>query len=217
MGQKVNPNSFRLQIRKDWQSVWYTDNNSYSKLVGSDFLIRQAVNNHYKNVSISKVVIERSDTLKDDSNSLSAVQVSIYCSNRGHIIGKSGKEIETLSKILRSKFPNTEFVISLKDVHRGEADAMTVAKNIVMQLEKRGNYKRIIKRALESAMKFDNCLGIKITASGRLAGAEIAKSEIFKVGSIPLHKLSADINYGLAEAKTTYGIIGIKTWVYLSD
>ncbi len=217
MGQKVNPNGFRLQIRKDWQALWYSNDNLYSKFIENDFLVRKIINAHYKNGTISKVIIERSDCANQENISKYTVQISIFSSNTGYIVGKSGKELEALKEKLDKQFPGAQFKIAVIDVKRPDIDANLIAQNIAVQLKKRASYKRVVKKALESAMRFDDCLGIKITCSGRLAGAEIAKSEIFKSGSIPLHKLTANIYYGFAEANTTYGIIGIKVWVYLSN
>jgi small subunit ribosomal protein S3 len=217
MGQKVNPNGFRLQIRKDWSSVWCSNDTLYSKFIEHDFLTRKIINEHYKNGTLSKIIIERSDCVNQDEASRQNVQIFIHSSNTGYIVGKSGKELDTLKNKLCKRFLNTQFKIAVIDIKRPDVDANLVAQNIAIQLKRRASYKRVVKKALESAMRFDDCLGIKITCSGRLAGAEIAKSEIFKSGSIPLHKLTANIYYGFAEANTTYGIIGIKVWIYFSN
>ena len=219
MGQKVNPNGFRLQIRKDWSSLWYSNDNLYSKFLECDFLIRTIINDHYKNGSIAKIVIERSDCNSDEDNADSGlnVQILIYSSNSGYLVGKNGKELDSLKLKLNKKFPKINFKIVIHDIKRPDINASLVAQNIANQLKRRASYKRVAKKALDSAMRFDDCFGIKIMCSGRLAGAEIAKSEIFKSGSVPLHTLSADIHYGFAESNTTYGIIGIKVWIYLCN
>lgn len=220
MGQKVNPNGFRLQIRKDWQSIWYVGGHLYSKFVKADFLIRKEIRDYYKNIAFSKILIERGDCSGDEVDKNSVVYITMHVSSKNKIVHKEGdnrKNFESFKVRLAKIFPNTNFIINVVEAKRQHLDVNLIASSIADQLEKRANYKKIAKRVVETAMRFGDCLGIKIILSGRLAGAEIAKTEIFKNGSIPLHKLSADIYYGLAEAKTTYGIIGIKVYVYLSS
>jgi small subunit ribosomal protein S3 len=221
MGQKVNPNVFRLPVTADRASIWYTNNTRYADLIEGDFLIRSIINSHYKNPVISRVLIDRSGCIElkqSDNQTLShEIVISIYSSNPGHIVGRNGKELDALRMKLRKVFGHAKFKIDVVECKRGDSDASLIAQNIAAQIKKRGNYKRIAKKAIESAMRFDDCLGVKITCSGRLGGAEIAKSEIFKMGSIPLHTISANVNYALATSETIYGVIGIKVWVYLDS
>jgi small subunit ribosomal protein S3 len=217
MGQKVNPNGFRLQVRRDWSSSWYIQGSLYSEFVKQDFALRSLIYSSYKkNNCISKVVIERSNSANKDGILASDIEIFIYSSNVGAILGKNSKDIEKLKAQMKKMFGSSTFKVNVIDVKRPDIDANLIALNIAAQLKKRLSFKRVAKKALESARKFDDCLGIKISCAGRLNGAEIAKTEIFKHGSVPLHTLNADVHYGVAESNTTYGIIGIKVWVYLS-
>jgi small subunit ribosomal protein S3 len=218
MGQKVNPNGFRLQIRRDWSSSWCVHGALYNVFVKQDFLLRKLIYSSYKkNNFISKVSIERSNYQNKDGVISSDVEIYIYSSNVGIILGKNSKDIEKLKLKMLEIEKKSSFKISVIEVKRPDIDANLVALNIASQLKKRMSFKRVAKKALENARKFDDCLGIKISCSGRLNGAEIAKTEVFKQGSIPLHNLNANIHYGLAESNTTYGIIGIKVWIYINS
>lgn len=217
MGQKVNPNGFRLQVRRDWSSSWYIQENLYRAFVEQDFALRKLIYSSYKkNNCISKIVIERSNSSNKNGVLVSDVEIFIYSSNVGAILGKNSKDIEKLKAQMKRIQKDSNFKVNVIDVKRPDTDANLIALSIAAQLKKRMSFKRVAKKALESARKFDDCLGIKIACSGRLNGAEIAKTEIFKHGSVPLHTLNADVHYGLAESNTTYGIIGIKVWVYLN-
>ena len=218
MGQKVNPNGFRLQVRRDWSSSWYINGNLYHSLVEQDFLLRKLISSIYKKSNcISKVIIERSNHSSSGNAPSGDVEIFIYSSNVGAILGKNSKEIERLKSQMKKIQSGSNFKVNVIEVKRPDTDATLIAINISAQLKKRMSFKRVAKKALESAKKFDDCLGIKIACSGRLNGAEIAKTEIFKLGSVPLHTLNADVHYGVAESNTTYGIIGIKVWVYLNN
>lgn len=218
MGQKVNPNGFRLQIRRDWSSSWYVQGNLYSNFIKKDYLLRQLILSFYKKSNyLSKISIERSNYTVGVAGPMSDVEIFIYSSNVGSIIGKNSKDIEKLKEQIRKLEHNVNIKVNVIEVKRADIDANLVALNIANQLKKRASFKRVIKKALENARKFDECLGIKIACSGRLNGAEIAKTEVFKHGSVPLHTLNANVFYALAEANTTYGIIGIKVWIYLES
>ena len=218
MGQKVNPNGFRLQIRRDWYSSWYVQGNLYNAFIEQDFLLRKLIYSSYKkNNCISKVIVERSNCTNQHEFVSSNVEIFIYSSNVGAILGKNSKDIERLKAQMKIMQKQSNFKVNIIEVKKPDIDASLVALNIAAQLKKRMSFKRVAKKALENARKFDDCLGIKIACSGRLNGAEIAKTEIFKHGSVPLHTLDADVHYGVAEANTTYGIIGIKVWIYLNN
>lgn len=231
MGQKVNPISFRLAVNKNWSSFWYASNANYSRFVHCDYLIRNLIKKHYENVIISKITIKRTNC-DFDSNKLfdvadrntkispntnsGDVLITIYTPSVGAIIGKSAKNLDILKNKVKNIDLSNKVKIDVVEIKRPDIDASTVAGNIAYQLKKRASFKRVIKKALESAMRYDSCRGIKVICSGRLGGAEIAKSEIFKAGSTPLHTLDADIDYGFAESFTTYGVIGIKVYIYLA-
>lgn len=230
MGQKVNPISFRLAVNKNWSSFWYASSANYSRFVYCDYLIRNMIKKHYDNVIISKVTIKRTNC-DFDSNKLfdvadrnckispnansGTVSIVIYAQNVGAIIGKSAKNLDILKNKIKDIDLSSKVKIDVVEIKRPDIDASMVAGNIAYQLKKRASFKRVIKKMLENAMRYDSCRGIKVICSGRLGGAEIAKSEIFKAGSTPLHTLDANIDYGFAESFTTYGVIGIKVYIYL--
>lgn len=199
MGQKVNPVGFRLGIYRFWDSRWFA-RKSYGKELLEDIKIRRFLNGALENAEISKIEIEKAGD---------SVRVILHSGRPGVVIGKKGQEIESLKNELALKLKKTNVEISVQEVKQPELDAVLVAKNIAEQLVKRGSYKKATKRAAITAMK-SGAKGIKICCSGRLNGAEIAREEWTRVGSIPLHTLRANIDYGLAEAMTTYGVIGIK-------
>ena len=194
MGQKVNPYGIRLGINKTWSSRWFSKN-EYTKLLHQDLKIRKYVENKLKNASISKINIERA---------AKKLRLSIYSSRPGIIIGKKGADIETLKKDL-SKMSNLEVFLDIKEVRKPEVEAKLVAENIASQLEKRISFRRAMKKAVQSAMRL-GAKGVKVVCSGRLGGAEIARTEKYHEGSVPLHTLRGDIDYSTAEAETTYGI-----------
>ena len=201
MGQKVNPNGIRLGINRTWSSRWFSKS-EYSKLLHQDLEIKKYVENKLKNASISKVNIERA---------AKKLRISIYSSRPGIIIGKKGADIEDLKNKL-TKLSNLEVFLDIKEVRKPEVEAKLVAENIASQLEKRVSFRRAMKIAVQSSMRL-GAKGVKIMCSGRLGGAEIARTEKFHEGSVPLHTLRTDIDYATAEAQTTYGICGIKVWI----
>ncbi len=201
MGQKVNPHGIRLGINKTWSSRWFSKN-EYTKLLHQDLKIKNYVEKKLKNASISKINIERA---------AKKLRLSIYSSRPGIIIGKKGADIETLKNDL-SKMSNLEVFLDIKEVRKPEVEAKLVAENIASQLEKRISFRRAMKKAVQSAMRL-GAKGVKVVCSGRLGGAEIARTEKYHEGSVPLHTLRGDIDYSTAEAETTYGICGIKVWI----
>ena len=201
MGQKVNPYGIRLGINKTWSSRWFSKK-EYTKLLHEDLKIKQYVEKKLKNASISKINIERA---------AKKLRLSIYSSRPGIIIGKKGADIETLKNDL-SKMSNLEVFLDIKEVRKPEVEAKLVAENIASQLEKRISFRRAMKKAVQSAMRL-GAKGVKVVCSGRLGGAEIARTEKYHEGSVPLHTLRGDIDYSTAEAETTYGICGIKVWI----
>ena len=201
MGQKVNPYGIRLGINKTWSSRWFSKN-EYTKLLHQDLKIKQYVEKKLKNASISKINIERA---------AKKLRLSIYSSRPGIIIGKKGADIETLKNDL-SKMSNLEVFLDIKEVRKPEVEAKLVAENIANQLEKRISFRRAMKKAVQSAIRL-GAKGVKVVCSGRLGGAEIARTEKYHEGSVPLHTLRGDIDYSTAEAETTYGICGIKVWI----
>ena len=201
MGQKVNPYGIRLGINKTWSSRWFSKN-EYTKLLHQDLKIKSYVEKKLKNASISKINIERA---------AKKLRLSIYSSRPGIIIGKKGADIETLKNDL-SKMSNLEVFLDIKEVRKPEVEAKLVAENIASQLEKRISFRRAMKKAVQSAMRL-GAKGVKVVCSGRLGGAEIARTEKYHEGSVPLHTLRGDIDYATAEAETTYGICGIKVWI----
>ena len=201
MGQKVNPYGIRLGINKTWSSRWFSKN-EYTKLLHQDLKIKNYVEKKLKNASISKINIERA---------AKKLRLSIYSSRPGIIIGKKGADIETLKNDL-SKMSNLEVFLDIKEIRKPEVEAKLVAENIATQLEKRISFRRAMKKSVQSAMRL-GAKGVKVVCSGRLGGAEIARTEKYHEGSVPLHTLRGDIDYSTAEADTTYGICGIKVWI----
>ncbi len=201
MGQKVNPYGIRLGINKTWSSRWFSKK-EYTKLLHQDLKIKEYVEKKLKSASISKINIERA---------AKKLRLSIYSSRPGIIIGKKGADIETLKNDL-SKMSNLEVFLDIKEIRKPEVEAKLVAENIASQLEKRISFRRAMKKAVQSAMRL-GAKGVKVVCSGRLGGAEIARTEKYHEGSVPLHTLRGDIDYSTAEAETTYGICGIKVWI----
>jgi small subunit ribosomal protein S3 len=207
VGQKVHPVGFRLGGLKTWNSRWYSEKD-YVKFIHEDLKIRDFIKKGFYHAGISKVDIERSGN---------KVKVIIYTSRPGIIIGKKGVEIENLKKDLNKIIDEDSLIdIHIQEVRKPECDAQLIAENIALQLERRISHRRAMKKSILSALKF-GAKGIKIACAGRLAGAEIARTEWYKEGRIPLQTLRADIDYGFAESKTTYGIIGVKVWVFKKE
>jgi len=202
VGQKVNPISFRVGIYRGWDSRWFSKKR-YGDIVLQDVKIRKFVDENLEKAEVSRIEIERAGE---------NIKVIIHSGRPGMVIGKRGQEIDTLRKQLAKLLGVTSIEISVQEVRQPELDALLVAKNIAEQLVRRASYKKAMKRAAMSAMR-SGARGIKICCSGRLAGAEIARVEWVRVGSAPLHTLRSDIDYGFAEAKTTYGMIGVKVWI----
>ena len=205
MGQKVNPIGLRLGIVKTWDSRWYAEK-VYSKFLQEDIRIRRFIKEKLYHAGISKVEIERT---------ANRAKITIRAARPGIIIGQKGAEIEKLQKEIQ-KMAQREISINIQEVRRVEVDAKLVAENVALQLERRVAFRRAMKKSVTASMKF-GAQGIKIACSGRLGGAEIARREWYREGRVPLHTLRADIDYGVAEARTTYGAIGIKVWIYKGE
>ena len=206
MGQKVNPIGFRLGVNRGWDSVWFARKADYGKFLIEDYKIRQFIRKNIPNSGVSEVIIERSGK---------KCSVFIHTSRPGFVIGKKGSDIEKIKGKL-SKITDSEVSVNIKEIKKPELNAFLVAENISQQLVKRIAYRRAMKRAMQSAMRL-GAKGIKVTLSGRLAGNEIARSEWLREGSIPLHTLRANLDYAESEALTTYGIIGVKVWIYKGE
>ena len=202
MGQKVNPHGLRVGIIKDWDSRWYAEDAFADNLVEDD-KIRKYVKKRLYNAGISKIEIERASD---------RVKLIVYTAKPGVVIGKGGAEIEKL-KVELAKFSNQKILVDIKEVKRPDKDAQLVAENIALQLENRISFRRAMKSTMQRTMKA-GAKGIKTSVSGRLGGADMARTEFYSEGNIPLQTLRADIDYGFAEANTTYGKIGVKTWIY---
>ena len=205
MGQKVNPNGLRLGINKDWQSKWYSKKD-YAKYLNNDIKIREFIFGNLKDAAVSEVLIERK---KDRCN------ISIYTAKPGVIIGQGGKDIEKLRNRIK-KLVDEDVYITIIEVKNPNLNAQLVADNIAKQIENRGNFRNVQKRAIRETLK-SGALGIKTLVSGRLGGVEMARSEGYTEGTVPLHTLRADIDYARSEANTTYGIIGVKVWIYKGE
>lgn len=206
MGQKVSPIGLRIGINKDWEAKWYANNSNFSKYLDNDMKIRKALENKLKDASVSKVEIERNNR---------RTEITIHTSKPGVIIGRGGEEIEKLKKEM-SNLVKENIQISIVDIKKPEIDANLVAQSIASQIENRASFRMAQKRAIRNAMK-GGVKGIKTLVSGRLGGAEMARSEGYTEGTIPLHTLRADIDYATAEADTTYGKIGVKVWIYKGE
>jgi len=205
LGQKVNPVGLRLGIVKTWDSRWYAER-GYSKFLQEDILIRRYIKKKLYHAGISKVEIERT---------ANRVKITIRAARPGIIIGQKGAEIDKLQKEIQ-KMVQREISISIQEVRRVETDAQLMAENVALQLERRVSFRRAMKKSVTASVKF-GARGIKVACSGRLGGAEIARSEWYREGRVPLHTLRADIDYGFSEARTTYGAIGVKVWIYKGE
>lgn len=206
MGQKVNPIGLRLGINRTWDSRWYADKKTYGSLLHEDLRIRAFLTKTLKNAGISRVVIERPHK---------KCRVTIYTARPGVVIGKKGADIEKLRLSLQA-MSSSETVLNIVEIRKPEVDATLVAENIAQQLERRASFRRAMKRAMQTTMRMGG-LGIRVNCAGRLGGAEIARTEWYREGRVPLHTLRADIDYGVATARTTYGAIGIKVWIFKGE
>lgn len=206
MGQKVHPTGIRLGIIKEWTSTWYANSKDYSGFLHTDMKVRDYLRKKLANASVSRIQIER------PANN---ARIIIHTARPGIVIGKKGEDIERL----RSEISNMMGIpaqVSVEEIRKPELDAYLVAESVAQQIERRIMFRRAMKRAVTNTMRL-GALGIKINVSGRLNGAEIARSEWYREGRVPLHTLRADIDYGIAEAKTTYGVIGIKVWIFKGE
>ena len=205
MGQKVNPISFRLGVIKTWDSKWYAKAD-YAKLLHEDLKLREFLKKRLHHSGVSKIEIERA---------ANKAKINIFTARPGLIIGKKGSEVETLKKDL-AKLTDKEVFLNILEVRKPELDAQLVAESVALQLERRIAFRRAMKKSVTSALKF-GAKGIRITCAGRLGGAEMSRTEWYREGRVPLHTLRADIDYGFAEAKTTYGIIGVKVLIFKGE
>ena len=206
MGQKVNPIGIRLGISRDHNSVWFAEKDKYREILFNDFEVREFLKKELDNAFVSKIHIERP---------AQSAKVTIHTARPRMIIGKRGEDIDRLREKL-TQIMNVPVSLNIQEIRKPDLDAQLVAANIALQLEKRAMFRRVMKRAAQNTMR-QGALGVKIKVSGRLGGAEIARSEWHKEGRVPLHTLRADVDYGLAEAKTTYGIIGAKVWIFRGE
>ncbi|RMX03425.1 30S ribosomal protein S3 [Corticibacter populi] len=206
MGQKINPTGFRLAVSRDWSSRWYANNRDFAGMLAEDIEVRAYLKKKLKNAQVSRVLIERP---------AKNARITIYSARPGVVIGKKGEDIENLKKELTKRL-GVPVAVNIEEVRKPEIDAQLIADSITQQLEKRIMFRRAMKRAMQNAMRL-GAQGIKIMSSGRLNGIEIARTEWYREGRVPLHTLRADIDYATSEASTTYGIIGVKVWVYKGD
>ncbi|AGC03480.1 30S ribosomal protein S3 [Candidatus Blochmanniella chromaiodes str. 640] len=206
MGQKVHPNGVRLGITKTWHSTWYANNKDFSDNLGNDFKVRHFLMQKLSKALVSRIIIERP---------AKSIRVTVYTARPGLIIGKKGEDIEKLRKNI-ARISGVPTQLNIAEVRKPELDAKLLADNIASQLERRVVFRRAMKRVVQNAMRL-GAKGIKVEVSGRLSGAEIARTEWYREGRVPLHTLRADIDYSLSEARTTYGIIGIKVWVFKGE
>ena len=206
MGQKIHPTGFRLAVTRDWTSRWFASSRSYSTMLHEDLKVRAFLKKRLAHASVGRIVIERP---------AKNARITLYSARPGVVIGKKGEDIELLKRELQ-KIMGVQVHVNIEEIRKPEIDAKLIADSIAQQLEKRIMFRRAMKRAMQNAMRL-GAQGIKIMSAGRLNGAEIARTEWYREGRVPLHTLRADIDYGVSEAATTYGIIGIKVWVYKGD
>ena len=206
MGQKINPIGLRLGINRTWDSRWFAGKNEYGKLLHEDVKIREMLHKELKQAAVARIVIERPHK---------KCRVTIHSARPGVVIGKKGADIDKLRKRV-ADITASDVVINIVEIRKPETDAQLVAENIAQQLERRIAFRRAMKRSMQSAMRL-GAKGVRIEVSGRLGGAEIARAESYHEGRVPRHTLRADIDYGFAEAHTTYGIIGVKTWIFKGE
>lgn len=206
MGQKINPTGFRLPVSRNWTSRWYASGRDFSRTLGEDLKVREFLKKKLRNASVGRILIERP---------AKNARITIFSARPGVVIGKKGEDIESLKAELQ-KMMGVPVHVNIEEIRKPEVDAQLIADSITQQLEKRIMFRRAMKRAMQNAMRL-GAQGIKIMSSGRLNGAEIARTEWYREGRVPLHTLRADIDYGFSEANTTYGVIGVKVWVYKGD
>jgi small subunit ribosomal protein S3 len=207
MGQKIHPTGFRLSVNKNWASRWYANTKNFATMLNEDLKVRDYLKKRLSHASVGKVIIER--PAKD-------ARITIHSARPGVVIGKKGEDIEILKADLRKLLGVQMVHVNIEEIRKPEVDAQLIADSIAQQLEKRIMFRRAMKRAMQNAMRL-GAQGIKIMSAGRLNGIEIARTEWYREGRVPLHTLRADIDYGTSEAKTTYGVIGIKCWVYKGE
>jgi small subunit ribosomal protein S3 len=207
MGQKIHPIGFRLSVQKNWTSKWYSNSKHFSELLLKDIEVRDYLKKKLAGAGVSKIVIERP---------AKNAKITIYTARPGVVIGKKGEDIESLRNELKKRMGLPDVGLNIEEVRKPEIDAQLIADSITQQLEKRIMFRRAMKRAMQNAMRL-GAQGIKIMSSGRLNGIEIARTEWYREGRVPLHTLRAEIDYGTSEALTTYGLIGVKVWVYKGD
>jgi len=206
MGQKIHPTGFRLAVSRNWASRWYASNRDFAGMLAEDIKVRELLKAKLKNAAVSRVLIERP---------AKNARITIYSARPGVVIGKKGEDIEKLKKELAGQL-GVPVAVNIEEIRKPEVDAQLIADSITQQLEKRIMFRRAMKRAMQNAMRL-GAQGIKIMSAGRLNGIEIARTEWYREGRVPLHTLRAEIDYGFSEAKTTYGVIGVKVWVYKGD
>src|SRR5689334_4518531 len=206
MGQKIHPTGFRLAVSRNWASRWYANNRDFAGMLAEDIKVREYLKSKLKNAAVSRVLIERP---------AKNARITIFSARPGVVIGKKGEDIENLKAELTRRL-GVPVAVNIEEVRKPEIDAQLIADSITQQLEKRIMFRRAMKRAMQNAMRL-GAQGIKLMSAGRLNGIEIARTEWYREGRVPLHTLKADIDYGFSEAKTTYGIIGVKCWVYRGD
>jgi small subunit ribosomal protein S3 len=206
MGQKIHPTGFRLSVTRNWASRWYANNRDFAGMLADDIKVREYLRSKLKNAAVSRIVIERP---------AKNARITIYSARPGVVIGKKGEDIERLKKDLAAML-GVPVAVNIEEIRKPEVDAQLIADSITQQLEKRIMFRRAMKRAMKNAMRL-GAQGVKIMSSGRLNGIEIARTEWYREGRVPLHTLRADIDYGTSVAKTTYGTIGVKVWVYKGD
>ncbi|MCC6212983.1 MAG: 30S ribosomal protein S3 [Burkholderiales bacterium] len=207
MGQKINPTGFRLAVNRNWSSKWYANNRAFAPMLAEDLKVRAFLKKKLAHASVGRVLIER--PAKD-------ARITIFSARPGVVIGKKGEEIESLKAELRRILGVQQVHVNIEEIRKPETDAQLIADSIAQQLEKRIMFRRAMKRAMQNAMRL-GAQGVKIMSAGRLNGHEIARTEWYREGRVPLHTLRADIDYGTGEAKTSYGVIGIKVWVYKGE
>ncbi len=206
MGQKIHPTGFRLPVTRAWSSRWYAGSRNFATMLAEDLDVREYLKKRLKNAAVSRILIERP---------AKNARITIYSARPGVVIGKKGEDIENLKAELTRRL-RVPVAVNIEEVRKPEIDAQLISESITQQLEKRIMFRRAMKRAMQNAMRL-GAQGIKIMSSGRLNGIEITRCEWYREGRVPLHTLRADIDYGFSEAKTTYGVIGVKVWVYRGD
>jgi small subunit ribosomal protein S3 len=206
MGQKIHPTGFRLSVTRAWQSRWFANQRNFAGMLAEDLQVREYLKGKLKNAAVSRILIERP---------AKNARITIYSARPGVVIGKKGEDIENLKAELARRL-GVPVAVNIEEIRKPEVDAQLIADSITQQLEKRIMFRRAMKRAMQNAMRL-GAQGVKIMSSGRLNGIEIARREWYREGRVPLHTLKADIDYGFSEAKTTYGVIGVKVWVYRGD